>query len=103
MDIKNIIKLLEENFVRMTELFKKDDWKFYKFGLGGPYKRELTVLVKLSKKHDKTLQDHFGLTEDTANFAKLIVLCLAAVENPKEMYNNIDTFKRQIRRMKKIL
>ena len=103
MEIKNILKLLEETFNGMVELFEKEDWKFYKFGQGGPYKRTLTSLQKMSNEHDPILFDHFGAGEETASFNKIIVLCLSTAKNTKEQYGNIDTFKRQIVRMKKIL
>ncbi len=103
MPLDVILKGLGEEFERMKRLFDKDDWKFYKFGRGGPYKRTLTKLMEKSKEYDQTLFDHFGAGEETASYNKLIVLCLSVADTPKERYKNIDTFKRQIERMKVII
>ncbi|MDP8268290.1 MAG: hypothetical protein P9L97_06125 [Candidatus Tenebribacter davisii] len=103
MPIEHSLKMLEEVFEEQVILFGTDDWKFYKFGLGGPYKRNLTKLQRLSDDHDEVIQTHFGLSEETASFNKLIVLCLSAAKDPKERFKNIDTFRRQIARMKRIL
>lgn len=103
MPLDVILKMLGEEFERMEALFDDEDWKFYKFGRGGPYKRTLTKLQEKAKAHDQILFDYFGANEETASFNKLIVLCLSVANYPKERYKNIDTFKRQIQRMRKIL
>ncbi len=100
MELKNILKLLEEQFTAMREIFKTDDWKFYKFGLGGPYKRSLSKLRRMSDEYDPVIYKFFGITQETATFASLIVLCLRN-ESHKELYKHIDTFERQIKRMRK--
>jgi len=99
MAVDHALKLLEAEFKTMIELFKKDDWKFFKFGQGGPYKRTLTHLQKKAQDNDSVIFGHFGKHEDTASFGKLIVLCLSAAKTPKERYEEIDTFRRQIKRM----
>jgi len=94
--IENILKLLEEEFERMITLFKEDDWKFYKFGQGGPYKRTLSHIQKMSKKYDKIIFARFGINKETASFNKLIVICLQTAKNSKLDYKHTNTFKRQI-------
>ena len=101
--VENTLDLLEVEFETMCELFKKDDWKFFKFGQGGPYKRTLTLLQKKAKEHDQVLFDHFGVNEETASFNKLIILCLSAAPEPQNRFKDIDRFKRQIKRMRKII
>ncbi|MCP4371988.1 MAG: hypothetical protein GY797_28295 [Deltaproteobacteria bacterium] len=96
MPIENILKLLEEEFERMAKLFKEDDWKFYKFGQGGPYKRALSILTKDAGNYDKTIIDHFGLSKEVATFRSLITLCLNQAKNPKEEYKEVDSFRRRI-------
>ena len=103
MPLDKILKMLEEEFNIMLELFEKEDWKFFKFGQGGPYKRTLTKLQRKSNDHDKEIFNRFGVREETASFNKLIVLCLSVAENHKERYKNLDTFKRQIKRMRRQL
>ncbi len=101
--VEDALKILEHEFNTMEDLFNKDDWKFFKFGRGGPYKRTLTRLQKLAGKHDQVLFDHFGANEETASFNKLIVLCLSAAKIPKDRYKDILRFQRQINRMKRII
>lgn len=101
--IENVLKILEHEFKTMKELFEKDDWKFFKFGQGGPYKRTLTLMQKKAKEYDPVLIDHFGLHKETASFNKLIVLCISASKNPKDRHKDIDRFQRQINRMRKII
>ncbi|MHA1739236.1 MAG: hypothetical protein ACTSWD_11670 [Candidatus Heimdallarchaeota archaeon] len=103
MDLESILKLLKEDFETIEELFGKDDWLFYRFGNGGPYKRTLTKIMEKSKKYDQIIFDYFGANEETASFNKLIVLGLSAAKKSKERHKNIDTFRRQIQRMGKIL
>jgi hypothetical protein len=87
----------------MRELFEKDDWKFFKFGRGGPYKRTLTLMQKKAKEYDPILFEHFGAHEETASFNKLIVLCISISDSPKDRFKKQDKFQRQINRMRKIL
>lgn len=101
--VEDVLKILEHEFNEMKALFDKDNWKFFKFGQGGPYKRTLTRLQKLSNDHDPVLFGHFGAFEETASFNKLIVLCLSAADNPKDRYKELDGFERRIQRMRKIL
>ncbi len=103
MTLEAIIKELEEEFETMTELFGREEWQFFKFGQGGPYKRTLTKLMEKSKKYDQIIFDHFGLREEIASFNKLIILSIDIAETPKDRYKNLDTLKRQIQRMKIIL
>lgn len=103
MNLESILKLLEEEFEIVEKMFNKDDWKFFKFGRGGPYFRTLTMLQKKSNKYDQIIFDHFGAYEETASFNKLIVLCLFTAKTPKERYKKIDTFRRQIQRMRLVL
>jgi len=103
MPIEEIVKLLNEIFKDMVKTFEKDDWKFYKFGRGGPYKRTLTHLQKMAQKYDQIIFDHFGLHEEIASFGKLTVLSLSVAKTHKDRYKNIATFRRQIQRMKKII
>jgi hypothetical protein len=103
MPLDMILKLLKEEFERMEKLFDDKDWKFFKFGQGGPYKRTLTHLQEKAHKYDQIIFDHFGAIEETASFNKLIILCISAAKDSKERYDNIDTFKRQIIRMRKII
>ncbi|MCP4650422.1 MAG: hypothetical protein GY853_10135 [PVC group bacterium] len=98
--INRSLKILSEKFEEMVELFDDKDWKFYKFGRGGPYKRTLTKIQEMSNEHDKIIFKFFGAYEETASFNKLIVLCLRN-ETPKEMHKHIDNFRRQIKRMRK--
>ena len=101
--VEAVLKKLDHEFKTMKDLFEKDDWKFFKFGQGGPYKRTLSLIQKMSNKHDPVLFEHFGLNEETASFNKLIVLCISASKNPKDRYKDIDRFQRQINRMRKII
>lgn len=103
MTLGAILKELEEEFEAMIKLFSTKEWQFFKFGEGGPYKRTLTHLMEKSNKFDQIIFDHFGAGEETASFNKLIVLCLSVADTPRERYKNIDTFKRQIARMKVII
>lgn len=103
MIIDAILKLLDEEFERMIELFEKEDWQFYKFGQGGPYKRTLTHLMDKSKKYDVIINDHFGYYDEIATFNKLTVLCLSASENKKQRDRNINEFRQKIERMKIII
>jgi len=99
-DLSAILKMLEEEFEIMVKLFNDDTWKFYKFGQGGPYKRTLTKLQEKSNKYDQVISDFFGFSKETASFKKLVVLCISAVDSPKERYDKIDTFRRQIKLMR---
>lgn len=101
MPLDYALNLLEDQFNIMSELFEKDDWKFYKFGQGGPYKRTLTQLQGMANDYDKEIFDRFGLNKEVASFKKLIVLCLSVAKEPKERYKNLDTFKRQIKMMRR--
>lgn len=103
MPLDMVLKMLEEEFELMANTFETENWKFYKFGRGGPYFRTLTHLQEKSKKHDHKIFKFFGLQEETASFTKLITLSLHATKNPKERFKNIDTFRRQIKRMRKII
>lgn len=101
--IENTIKKLSEEFEELMLTFEKDDWKFFKFGQGGPYKRELSKIQKLSASYDKTILDRFGTSKEIATFSGLIVLSLAYAGNPKKEYKRIDTFRRQIKWMQRVL
>ena len=100
--LENILKILEEDFEATVKMFKEEDWKFFKFGRGGPYYRYLTMLQKKSNEWDQEIFNYFGTNEETASFNKLVVVCLQH-ENPKEMYKLIDSFRRRIIRMRKKL
>ena len=102
MTINSAVEILEFEFERMVEIFKTPEWKLYKFGAGGPYKRELTKLQKLSNKYDIILQNSFGIDSDIASFNSLINLCIFVSKVSKNEYNSIQKFKKQLTRMKKI-
>lgn len=98
-ELTTVLKILQDECDGMTELFYTEDWKKFKFGQGGPYKRTLSLLQKKANDYDQIIFDFFGAHEETASFNKLIVICLKN-ETPKELYKNVDTFKRQLKRMK---
>lgn len=100
--IDHALKVLDYEFEEVVKLFSKDEWKFFKFGAGGPYKRYLTSLTKMSKEMDFVIFDHFGIHENNASFTRLILLCLnnAKGDSQKE-YKGVDTFRRQLKRMRK--
>lgn len=93
------LKALDNEFKEVIKLFSKEDWKFYKFGQGGPYKRYLTRLTQMSNEYDPVIYGRFGIHEDNASFNKLIVLCLDSAKDAKKERRNISTFKRQLKRM----
>lgn len=99
--IDHALKVLDYEFEEVVKLFETDDWKFFKFGVGGPYKRHLTKLTEMSKEMDSVIFDRFGVHEDNASFTSLIVLCLdnAKGDYQKE-YKGVDTFRRQLKRMR---
>lgn len=100
--LNDSLKLLSEEFEKLIELFDKEDWKFYKFGKGGPYSRTLTKIQYMSNDHDEQIFKYFGSHEETASFNKLVVLCIRN-ESPRVMHKLIDTFRRQIERMRRVL
>lgn len=101
--IEDILKILAEDFDKMEILFDDKEWKFYKFGRGGPYKRTLTHLQEKATKYDAVIFQHFGVGAEIASFSSLINLCLFTAQKPKERYKGIDTFRRQVVRMGKII
>lgn len=103
MPLSNILKELSEDFERMVKLFPTEDWRFYKFGLGGPHKRALTKLTYKAKKYDQEIFDFFGAHKETVSYKSLIVLCLKMDPTPKELHSLVDTYRRCLARMRKIL
>jgi len=102
--INYALEVLDNEFEKVVGLFSKDDWQFYKFGNGGPYKRYLTNLTQMGNEYDPIIFDRFGIHENNASFNKLIVLCLnSAQKNYQKEYKGINTFRRQLTRMKKQL
>ena len=98
MPIENILKILEEEFERMMKIFDTKDWKFYKFGQGGPYKRTLSLLKKQADEYDKIIFERFGTSEETPSFMRLIVLCIS---NTGDSYEKLWAFKKQIQFMRR--
>jgi hypothetical protein len=96
------LKALDNEFKEVVKLFSTEDWKFYKFGQGGPYKRTLTRLTQFENEMDPVIFEHFGAKEENASFGKLIILCLSA-KNSKGEYKNVSTFKRQLKNMREQL
>jgi len=94
------LKYLSEEFETMAKLFPTDDWKKFKFGLGGPHKRVLTKLQRLANEMDPVIFEHFGLHEENASFKKLIVICLRNDDTYKELYKHVNSFRCQLKRMK---
>ena len=103
LNLDQVMETLSVEFENLAEIFTRDDWKFYKFGQGGPYKRHLTPIRKLADKHDSIIIERYGISKEIATFGKLIVLSLAAVETPKQAYKNSIQFRKQIAWMKKVL
>jgi hypothetical protein len=99
--IDHALKVLESEFKTMTKLFPTDDWKKFKFGLGGPHKRILTKLQRLSNEMDSVIAENFGTHDDNASFGKLIALCLRNDNTYKELYKHVSVFRRQLKRMKR--
>jgi len=100
--INYALEVLDNEFEKVVGLFSKDDWQFYKFGNGGPYKRYLTNLTQMGNEYDPIIFDRFGIHENNASFNKLIVLCLTnAKKNYQKEYKEVDTFRRQLIRMRR--
>jgi len=99
--IEYALKILENEFENAVKLFSKEDWQFFKFGVGGPYKRYLTGLTKMSQEIDNIIFEHFGIYENNTSFNKLIELCLESAKESQKEYQGIDTFRRQLKRMKR--
>lgn len=102
MELIEIIEDLENEFNNMLCIFPMRDWKFYKFGRGGPYYEKLISLTEKTVNHDKRIMNFFQLEKDTASFGKLIVLCMRN-DSPKEMYKANETMRRQLIHMKEKL
>lgn len=101
--MKEIIKSLEENFIDLTEIMKSKEWKFFKFGKGGPYSDVLPHLEIRSRAYDERIQKHFLVDKKNyASFTRLIQLGLSN-DSPSELYNKMDEIKRQIRLMKRFV
>lgn len=99
--IENVFKILDFEFERIVNLFSTETWKFYKFGQGGPHKRELTRLTKFANEMDLVIFENFGEHEENASFSKLIVLCLSISKDANE--HSIIDFRNQLKRMRKQL
>ena len=93
------LQLLEDEFEALVKLFPTKEWKFFKFGQGGPHKRVLQRLTRMAQEYDSVIIDSFGLSEEIATFRRLVGLGLRN-EEPKELYKLCDTFRRQLKRMK---
>ena len=98
--IDHALKSLSFEFEEAVKLFETKKWKFYKFGLGGPYKRYLTKLTKLSDESDPVITERFGIHGDNCTFEKLITLCLESAKDPITEVQNINAFRNQIKRMR---
>lgn len=112
-EVKNGIIILERQFLEMTEIMQKKDWKFYKFGLGGPYKDKLPELKFLAEKWDNVLHKEFSkkyknnpiflipskAKKEYVGFNTLVVLCLQN-DNVNE---EITRFGTRLRKMKEII
>jgi len=93
------LNLLEGEFEELVALFPTKEWKYFKFGQGGPHKRVLQKLTKMAQEYDKVIIEHFGLNEEIATFRRLVGIGLLN-EEPKDLHKICDTFRRQIKRMK---
>lgn len=101
MIIKDILDDLKKEIEYMESVFSTEDWKFYKFGRGGPYYSKLIEMTEKCIKSDEKLRNHFKLKKDTASYGTLIVLCMG--NDIKERTKSLNRFKRQINHMREKL
>ena len=123
--MNSVLDLLSEEFEAIVELFPNDDWKFFKFGKGGPYNDLLCKLQDLADAYDKQIILRFlgkdeintitnqlsalcsegklaeNPNKQIATFRQIIAICL--VRDEKEIKAVIEGFRNNIARMKKEL
>lgn len=103
--MEKILNLLEEDLHNLAEnVLPTKDWKFYKFGKGGPYKDLLPHLQKRSTKYDEKIQEHFLVdTKEYVSWTRLLQLCILHNPLPTEVYKYVSTMERQIKRMRQFI
>lgn len=103
--MKKILELLEEDLQNLTKnVLPTRDWKFYKFGKGGPYKDLLPHLQKRSVMYDKKIQEYFLVdVKDYASWTRLLQICILSNPLPVELYTHLSTIERQIQMMKRFI